>query len=83
MSSLSDRATLAIGAAAGAAVFGAFLAGWIRTNMSGIEARSSRFGEQVAEEAVKAYLSDRVGLTPERLADIRRLTAALSPGSVR
>jgi hypothetical protein len=76
MSDLTPRQTLAIGAAAGAVTFGAWLGLWFVRNRASIESGSEAFAEQVAQATVRAYMADRVGLTDERLAGIRRLVDA-------
>ena len=79
----TTRGTLALGAGVGAVTFAAWLFLWLKSNQAGIESRSSAFGETVAQAAVRQYMADRVGLTDERLSDIRRLTRVFQPAGGR
>lgn len=70
MSELSQGKSLAIGAAAGGVVFTVLFAVWLKTNIAGIQAEVAPSGRTIAEEAVKSYLANRVGLTSERLQQV-------------
>lgn len=74
----SQAMAVGIGALAGGAAFTVLFAVWLKTNIASIQQSVAPSGRTIAEEAVKSYLASRVGLTTERLQQIRGTVAAVS-----